>query len=105
MNVARSFFAIVALAAGCEKPAHSPPAPHAAPDPWAARTVFKADVAIAGVAALIDTVTPRMMPSGAPACGNEVTASYTFVYLTQYIFSKPSLTLTAQSCYPAYPPG
>ncbi len=34
------------------------------------------------------------------ACGNEVSASYPFSYLTSYFFSTNSLTLTAQSCYP-----
>jgi Flp pilus assembly protein TadG len=36
-------------------------------------------------------------------CGNQVSASYTFNYLTNYFFSGASLTLTAQSCYPNQP--
>ena len=33
------------------------------------------------------------------ACGNKVNASYTFHFLTTY-FGRPSLTLTAGSCFP-----
>jgi Flp pilus assembly protein TadG len=35
-----------------------------------------------------------------PACGNQVSASYSFNLLTSYFFSAASLTLTARSCYP-----
>jgi len=34
------------------------------------------------------------------ACGNQVTANYTFNWLTDYFFAAPSLTLSARSCYP-----
>jgi len=37
--------------------------------------------------------------SAAAACGNQVTANYTFAFFSGY-FGMPSLTLTAQSCYP-----
>lgn len=43
---------------------------------------------------------PSTFTVSTPACGNQVTASYTFTYLTNYFFSAPSLTLTARSCYP-----
>ncbi len=32
--------------------------------------------------------------------GNQVSASYTFSFMTSYFFKQASLTLTAQSCYP-----
>jgi Flp pilus assembly protein TadG len=34
-----------------------------------------------------------------PTCGNQVSASYTFDFITKY-FGLPSLTLGAQSCFP-----
>ena len=36
-----------------------------------------------------------------PACGKQVSASYTFNYLTSHFFSAASLTIRAQSCYPS----
>lgn len=38
-------------------------------------------------------------PPASP-CGNQVTANYTFNWLTDYFFMTPSLTLSARSCYP-----
>jgi Flp pilus assembly protein TadG len=46
---------------------------------------------------------PSTFSVSTPTCGNQVSASYSFNYLTTYIFPAPSLTLTAQSCYPAQP--
>ena len=43
---------------------------------------------------------PATFTVSTPACGNEVSASYAFSYLTSYFFSSASLTLSAQSCYP-----
>jgi len=34
-----------------------------------------------------------------PACGNQVNASYVYSFITM-AFGSPSVTLTAQSCYP-----
>jgi Flp pilus assembly protein TadG len=34
-----------------------------------------------------------------PACGNQVTASHSYQFLTGY-FGAPSVTLSAQSCFP-----
>jgi Flp pilus assembly protein TadG len=34
-----------------------------------------------------------------PACGNQVSASYVYTFMT-LAFGTPSVTLTAQSCYP-----
>jgi len=34
-----------------------------------------------------------------PACGNQVNASYVYTFITTQ-FGSPSVTLTAQSCYP-----
>ncbi len=34
-----------------------------------------------------------------PGCGNQVNASYTYRFITSY-FGTPSLTITAQSCFP-----
>lgn len=34
-----------------------------------------------------------------PACGNQVSASYTYGFITTY-FGTPTLTLSAQSCFP-----
>src|SRR5262245_31059915 len=36
-----------------------------------------------------------------PACGKQVSASYSFSFLTSYFFAMPSLTLNARSCYPS----
>jgi Flp pilus assembly protein TadG len=36
-----------------------------------------------------------------PACGKQVSASYSFNFLTSYFFAVPSLTLNARSCYPS----
>ena len=47
---------------------------------------------------------PSTFSVSTPSCGNQVSASYSFNYLTNYIFSASSLTLTAQSCYPAGQP-
>jgi Flp pilus assembly protein TadG len=47
---------------------------------------------------------PSTFTVSTPTCGNQVAASYSFNYLTTYIFPAPSLTLTAQSCYPAGQP-
>jgi Flp pilus assembly protein TadG len=38
-------------------------------------------------------------PPASP-CGNQVTASYNFNWVTDYFFASPSLTLSARSCYP-----
>jgi Flp pilus assembly protein TadG len=46
---------------------------------------------------------PSTFSVSTPSCGNQVSASYSFNYLTTYIFPAASLTLTAQSCYPAQP--
>jgi Flp pilus assembly protein TadG len=35
----------------------------------------------------------------APTCGNQISASYTYQFVSAY-FNAPSLTLTAQSCFP-----
>ena len=35
-----------------------------------------------------------------PACGNQVSTSYQYQFLTSY-FGVPTVTLTAQSCFPA----
>ena len=34
-----------------------------------------------------------------PACGNQVSANYVYQFITSY-FGAPSLTLTAQACFP-----
>jgi Flp pilus assembly protein TadG len=34
-----------------------------------------------------------------PACGNQVTASYVYTFITAF-FPTPTITLTAKSCYP-----
>jgi TadE-like protein len=34
------------------------------------------------------------------ACGNQVSASFTYKFFT-YVFRSPSITLTAQSCFPS----
>jgi Flp pilus assembly protein TadG len=47
---------------------------------------------------------PSTFSVSTPACGNRVSASYSFSYLTNHFFSASSLTLTAQSCYPAGQP-
>jgi Flp pilus assembly protein TadG len=47
---------------------------------------------------------PSTFSVSTPTCGNQVSASYSFNYLTNYFFSAPSLALTAQSCYPAGQP-
>jgi Flp pilus assembly protein TadG len=36
-----------------------------------------------------------------PACGKQVSASYSFNFLTSYFFGLSSLTLNARSCYPS----
>lgn len=48
---------------------------------------------------------PSTFSVSTPICGNQVSASYAFNYLTTYLVNFPasSLTLTAQSCYPAQP--
>jgi Flp pilus assembly protein TadG len=35
-----------------------------------------------------------------PTCGNQVSATYTFTFLTDY-FNLPTITLNAQSCFPS----
>lgn len=44
-------------------------------------------------------VTASVFSYSTPACGNQVSASYPFQFLTSY-FSGASVTLTAQSCFP-----
>ena len=45
------------------------------------------------------TVTPTTFSVSAPACGNQVSASYTFGFVSGY-FGAASMTLNAQSCFP-----
>jgi TadE-like protein len=42
---------------------------------------------------------PSVFSVTTPACGNRVSASYTFQFITSYV-GMPSLTLSAQSCFP-----
>jgi len=42
---------------------------------------------------------PSIVTVATQACGNQVTATYTFQFLTTY-FGLSSLTLNAQSCFP-----
>jgi Flp pilus assembly protein TadG len=43
---------------------------------------------------------PTTFTVSSPACGKQVSASYTYQFIATY-FGAPSLTLTAQSCFPA----
>lgn len=43
---------------------------------------------------------PSTFSVSTEACGNRITASYTFLFLTT-LFGVPSVTLTAQSCFPS----
>lgn len=43
---------------------------------------------------------PSTFTVSTQACGNHVSASYTFTLLTQF-FGSPGLTLTTQSCFPS----
>jgi Flp pilus assembly protein TadG len=45
------------------------------------------------------TIDPTSFSVTTPACGNQVSATHTFVFASGY-FGAPSLTLTAQSCFP-----
>lgn len=42
---------------------------------------------------------PSVFSVSTPACGNQVSASYSFQFFTSYA-GIPSLTLTARSCFP-----
>ena len=42
---------------------------------------------------------PSTFTISTPACGNQVSASYTFQFVTTY-FGAPTLTISAQSCFP-----
>jgi uncharacterized membrane protein len=42
---------------------------------------------------------PSVFSVTTPACGNQVSASYTFQFMTSYV-GVTSLTLSAQSCFP-----
>ena len=42
---------------------------------------------------------PSVFSVSKPACGNQVSASYTFQFITSYV-GMPSLTLAARSCFP-----
>jgi TadE-like protein len=42
---------------------------------------------------------PSVFSVTTQACGNQVSASYTFQFITSYV-GIPSLTLSAQSCFP-----
>lgn len=42
---------------------------------------------------------PSVFSVTTPACGNQVSATYTYQFITHY-FGAPSLTLNAQSCFP-----
>jgi Flp pilus assembly protein TadG len=43
---------------------------------------------------------PSVFTVSTPACGKQVNASFTYSFLTGY-FAGPTLTLTAESCFPA----
>jgi hypothetical protein len=43
---------------------------------------------------------PSVFSVSTPACGNQVSANYTFQFITTY-FGVPTLTLSAQSCFPS----
>jgi Flp pilus assembly protein TadG len=45
-------------------------------------------------------VSPSVFTASTSACGNQVSASYTYQFVSSY-FGAPSLTLTAQSCFPS----
>jgi Flp pilus assembly protein TadG len=45
------------------------------------------------------SIPPATFDASTPACGNLVTANYSFGFIVNY-FSTTSLTLTARSCYP-----
>jgi Flp pilus assembly protein TadG len=45
------------------------------------------------------TIDPTSFSVTSPACGNQVSATHTFVFASGY-FGAPSFTLTAQSCFP-----
>jgi Flp pilus assembly protein TadG len=42
---------------------------------------------------------PSVFSVTTPACGNQVSATYTYQFITSY-FGAPTLTLNAQSCFP-----
>jgi len=44
-------------------------------------------------------IAPSVFSVSTPACGNQVSATYTYEFITTY-FGTPSLTLSAQSCFP-----
>jgi Flp pilus assembly protein TadG len=44
-------------------------------------------------------VAPAVFTSSTAACGKQVSANYTYTFVSSY-FGSPSLTLTAQSCFP-----
>ena len=45
------------------------------------------------------TIPASTFTATTPSCGNLVQANYTYAFLTSY-FGAPTVTLTAQSCYP-----
>ena len=45
------------------------------------------------------SMAPSVFSVSTPACGNQVSATYTYQFITTY-FGTPSLTLSAQSCFP-----
>jgi Flp pilus assembly protein TadG len=44
-------------------------------------------------------LSPSIFSVSTPACGYQISASYAFQFVTTY-FGTPSLTLSAQSCFP-----
>ena len=45
-------------------------------------------------------VSASVFTASTPTCGKQVSASYTYRFISSY-FGAPSLTLTAQSCFPS----
>ena len=45
------------------------------------------------------SLAPSVFSVTTPACGNQVSATYTYQFIASY-FGTPSLTLSAQSCFP-----
>jgi|SRR5712671_5549460 len=45
------------------------------------------------------SLSPSIFTVTTPACGNQVSASYSYQFITSY-FGIPSLALNAQSCFP-----
>jgi len=45
------------------------------------------------------SLAPSVFSVTTPACGNQVSATYSYQFITHY-FGTPSLTLNARSCFP-----